>query len=239
MIDRSQRVAARVFAVTYPLTFVIIFVAFYRFYAPFLDWANGAETAGNLVQNEHSLRVYLALSFLYGVGGVVMLSALYVVLRPINRGLALFATFCNLIYVSMWFVQLLEIFDALRIMSGGIYSLGLEPNRLQALASLQLASGGDAYYIGLTFYSLGIVFFSVLFFQSRYVPRALAVFGILASLFEGFCGFAYLIDRNFGAIVSPDFYELPVMLFQLTLSVWILIRGLRPLETAKAIAASS
>jgi hypothetical protein len=131
----------------------------------------------------------------------------------------------------MWFIGLIGLFDALRIMRGAGYLQVFEPERLQALAGLQLASGWDAYYIGLTFYAIGSLFFSYLFFKSRYVPRALAVLGILAALFEGVCGFAYLIDRNFGTIVSVNYYEMPVFFFEVAISIWILVRGLRPPET--------
>jgi hypothetical protein len=41
----------------------------------------------------------LAGAFLYGVGMIVLLTALYVILRPVSRGIAFFAAFSKLIYV--------------------------------------------------------------------------------------------------------------------------------------------
>ena len=139
----------------------------------------------------------------------------------------------------MWFTFLLDDFGALRVMSGQGFLRVFESDRLQALAGLQLASGWDAYYIGLTFYSLATLLFSVLFFQSRYIPRTLAALAVLASVFEGFCGFAYLMDRRFGSIVSVNWYEIPAGLLEVVISAWILIRGLRPPGAAKTIPASS
>ena len=80
-----------------------------------------------------------------GLAGVVLLTTLYVVLRPVNRGLALFAAFCRLVYVAMWFVQLLASFSALRIMEAVGPLQAFKSEQLQALAGLQLASGWDAY----------------------------------------------------------------------------------------------
>jgi hypothetical protein len=239
MIDRSQRVAARIFAITYLLTFGIIGVAFSRFYAPFLVWGNDAETARNLIAHEQAFRLYITCAFFYGVGLLVALTSLYVLFRPIRRGMALFAAFSCLLYAVMWFTILLDDFGALRVMSGQGSLRVFEADRLQALAGLQLASGWDAYYIGLTFYSLGTLLFSVLFFQSRYIPRTLAGLAVLASFFQGFCGFAYLIDRSFGSIVSVNWYEIPVGLLEVAVSVWILIRGFRPPGAANTIPASS
>ena len=81
--------------------------------------------------------------------------------------------------------------------------------QLQSRAGLQLASGWDAYYIGLTFYALSTSPFSCLFFRSRYMSRILAAWGVLASLFEGVCAFAYLSDRRFKTVVSVNWYEMP------------------------------
>jgi len=239
MIERSQRHAARVFAIATLLMYVIIMIAFNRFYASFLVWGDDVATARNFAAHEPLLHFYIALSVAYGIGSLVVMAALYVILRPVSRGLALFAVFARLLYSAMWFIQVIGLFSALRIMRGGGFMQVFEPERLQALAGLQLASGWDAYYIGLTFYALGSVFFSYLFFRSRYIPRILAVLGILSALFEGFCGFVYLIDRNFGTIVSVNYYELPVFFFEVAISIWILVRGLRPPETNKTVQASS
>jgi hypothetical protein len=167
------------------------------------------------------------------MGIVAMLAALYRVLGPIGRGLALFAALRWLMYASLWFVFLLDLFGALRTMTGGGRLQVFEPARLQALAGLQLASGWDAYYVGLTFNGIGLVFFSFLFFKSHYIPRTLAVLGVVTSLFESACGFAYLVDRSFETIVSVNYYELPTMFFGVVLSIWILVRGLRTYGTAK------
>lgn len=227
MIDRSQRLASRVFAVTYLISFVILMVAFTRWYAPNLVWSDQAATASNLIAHESGFRLYLVSAFLNGVGCVVMLTALYIVLRPISRGVSLFAGLSQLFYALMWFVELADELYALRVMRGGGALQGFDRQHLLALAGLQLASGWDAYYVGLTFSGLGTALFAYLFFRSHYIPRVLAGWGIVSCLFEGFCGFVYLLFPGYGAIVSVNWYELPVMLFNVGLSAWILVRGLK------------
>ena len=229
MIDKSQRLAAKVIGITYLLAFVIVTVGFFRFYAPILVWNNPAETARNIMSHESSYRLYIACNLIYGIGLVVLLAALYVVLRPISRGLALFATFSRLAYACMWFVMLMHQLGVLRVMSGTALP-DFDVERVAAFAGLQLATGWDAYYIGLTFYGLSSVVFAYLWFKSRYIPRTLAAWGMLASLFEAVCAGAYLIYPTFGKIVSVNWYELPISLFELALTFWLLVRGLRPPE---------
>jgi hypothetical protein len=145
MIDRTQRHAAVIFAITFPLSIVLMTVAFSRYLAPILVWNQDAETARNRFAHAHSYRMFISASRMNGLAGVVLLTTLYVVLRPVNRGLALFAAFCRLVYVAMWFVQLLASFSALRIMEAVGPLQAFKSEQLQALAGLQLASGWDAY----------------------------------------------------------------------------------------------
>ena len=141
--------------------------------------------------------------------------------------MALFAAFTKLVYVLFWFILLLDLFAALRLLGAGGSPQALGWDRVTALAGLQLDSSWDAYYIGLAFNGLGSALFAWVFFQSRYVPRTLAVWGILGSVYEGFCGFAYLMDPGFGAVLSPNWYELPLMTFELLLALWLLFGGLK------------
>jgi hypothetical protein len=98
MIERSQHYAAKIFSITYLVSYAIIAVAFSHFYAPYLIWENGEETARRFITHEQAIRFYLVGAFLYGVGVIVLLTALYLILRPVNRGMALFAAFSKLTY---------------------------------------------------------------------------------------------------------------------------------------------
>jgi hypothetical protein len=144
--------------------------------------------------------------------------------------MALFAAFSKLTYALFWFIFVLDLFGALRLLGGGGSLRAFGPDGLAALAGSQLDSSRDAYYIGLVFNGLGSTLFALMFFQSRYIPRALALWGVLASLYEVFCGFAYLFYPNFGAILSANSYEMPALSFELLLCLWLLLRGLRSPE---------
>lgn len=222
--ERSQRFAARIFGITYLLSLVIIVAAFSRFYAPYLVWESGEQTARHFISHEPAIRLYLAGAFLYGVGMIVMFTAQYVILRPVNRGIALFAASSMLTYVFLWFVFMLDLFGALRVLAGAGALQMFGRDGLAALAGSQLDSSRDAYYLGLVFNGLGSALFAWVFFRSRYVPRTLALWGVLGSLYEGFCGLAYLFYPGFGSILSVNWYELPAMTFELLLSFWLLIR---------------
>lgn len=234
MIERAQRSAAKIFAVTYLLSMAILMVVFSRFYAPYLVWENGEETARHFLHHEEAIRIYLAGAFVHGVGMIVLLTALYVLLRPVNRGMALCAAFSRVIYAVFWFIFILDMLGALRFLGGAGALQGFGQDGLAALAGAQLDAGRDAYYIGLAFNGLGSALFAWVLFQSRYIPRVLTLWGVLSAVYEGFCGFAYLLYPRFGVMHSANWYELPPMTFDLLLCFWLLFRRLKSPETVLA-----
>jgi hypothetical protein len=237
MIERAQRWAAKIFAVTWLLGMGLLQVVFPRYYAPYLVWENGEETARRFLHHEEAIRIFLAGAFVHGVFMIVLLAALYVLLRPVNRGMALCAACGRAIYAVFWFVFILDMFGALRFLAGAGSLHGFGPDGLAALAGAQLDTGRDAYYIGLVFNGLGSALFAWVLFQSRYIPRVLALWGVLSAVYEGLCGFAYLIYPKFGAMHSPNWYELPPMTFDLLLCLWLLFGRLKSPETVPASAA--
>ena len=239
MIERAQRSAAKIFSATYLLSMAILMPAFSRFYAPYLTWDNGEATARRFLHHEEAIRIYLAGAFVHGIGMIVLLTALYVLLRPVNRGMALCAAFSRVVYAIFWFIFILDMFGALRFLVGAGALHGFGPDGLAALAGAQLDAGRDAYYIGLVFNGLGSALFAWVLFQSRYIPRVLALWGVLSAVYEGLCGFAYLLYPRFGVIHSPDWYELPPMTFDLLLCFWLLFRRLKSADTKPATSSAA
>jgi len=164
----------------------------------------------------------------------VLLTALYVVLKPVNRGLALMAAFSWLVWAFMWLVVALYEFHALLLLKGADYLKVFDTERLQAWAMLYFKMGFDIYYVGLLFWGLASTLCAYLWFKSRYVPRALAAFGILSSAFAVMCSFALYINPNFDKIVGLGWFDIPMGLFDIALSFWLLIKGLSPSRKAEA-----
>ena len=83
------------------------------------------------------------------------------------------------------------------------------------------------YYVGLLFWSSGSAIGAYLWLKSRYVPNALAGFGIVASAWAAACTIALFLVPDFPKIVNLWLFDIPLVLFELALSVVLLVRGLR------------
>src|SRR5260370_9294767 len=153
-IDNSQRTAAKVAGWSGLLTFAIVVFGNFVLLNPLTVPGNAAATAQNIVAHETQFRLTVVCFLTYSLGVVVLLSALYVTLKPLNPGLALVGALSRLVFPFLWFLSTLNMLSALRLLSNVNYLQVFEPDRLQALAKLHLGANFDDYYVGLPFFGL-------------------------------------------------------------------------------------
>jgi len=227
-IDESQRNAAKVAGFTFLSAMAIVVFANYGISFRLSVPGNAAETARNIIAHETLFRLNIACNLIYLVNVVVLLTSLYVILKPVNRNLALVATFCRLVVALMWGVTALNMLGALRLLGDAAYLPVFKADQLQTLARLHLDASYDAYYVGLPFWGLASTVCSYLWFKSRYIPRALAAFGVISSAWCVICAFAFIVFPNFDATVNAYWFDMPMVIFEMALGVWLLFKGLNP-----------
>ena len=227
-IDNSQRTAAKVAGIAGLLTFAIVVFGNFVLLGPLVVPRNAADTARNILAHETQFRAALICFISYGMGAIVVLTALFVILEPINRGLALAGVLFRVVFAMLWLIAPLNSLAALRLLGDAPYLKIFEPDRLQALARVQLAGSFDDYYVGLPFLGLAATVCAWLWFRSKYIPRGLASYGVIASAWCVLCAFLYLVFPHFNKIVNDWWFDFPMAMFELVVSVWLLVRGLRP-----------
>ena len=153
-IDNSQRVAAKVAGISGLLAVVIVIFGNYALLGPLVVPGKAAETAQNFVAHATQVRVALICFLTYGLSVVVLLAALYVIFRPVNRLLALIGALFRLVFALLWLLTTLNLLGALRLVGDAPYLQALEADQLQVLARLQIAASFDDYYVGLPFFAL-------------------------------------------------------------------------------------
>src|SRR5206468_5170256 len=114
-IDESQRKAATVVGLSY--LFALPPAIFAEFYVRtrLIASDNAAQTARNIMAHERLFRLGTASNLTVFAIDVVLITALYVVLKPFNRRLALLALGWGLIETATLVVVTLSDFDILRM----------------------------------------------------------------------------------------------------------------------------
>jgi len=230
-IENSQRNAAKVAGVAGLVAFILVVFGNYILLEPLLVPRNAADTARNILAHETQFRLALICFITYGICAIVLLSALYVIFAPVNRGLALAGALFRLVFAILWLIAPLNSLAALRLLGDAPYLKIFEPDRLQALARVQVAGSFDDYYVGLPFFGLAATVCAWLWLRSNYIPKGLSIFGVIASAWCVFCAVVYLIFPNFNKIVNDYIFDSPMALFELVVSVWLLFKGLRPVAS--------
>jgi Domain of unknown function (DUF4386) len=237
-IDDSQRKAAKVVGFAY--LFALVPAIFAEFYARghLIVFDNAVRTAQNIVEHERLFRFGTASNIIVFAVDIALITALYVVLKPVNRVLALMAAGWGLIETAILVVVTLNDLDVLQILSGADYLQAFGVSQLQALARLSIGAHDATYNTGLIFAGLRSTAFCYLWFKSGFIPRVLAAWGVFASFLMGAFAFSFIIFPELRKVVPVEIYGSPIFVFELTMGFWLLFKKLRLSGMAKPDKAS-
>ncbi len=224
--DQIQRRWARVVGFSY--VFALAPAVYAEFYmSGRLVSDNAIVTAQNILAHERLFRLGIASNLVVFATDVVLVTALYVVLERVNRRLALLATFFRLIETTILIVAVLNDFYVLRLLSVASDLATVNSDDVAALARVSIAAHGSTYNVALLLFGFGSPVFCYLWLRSGYIPRPLAVWGLLASVWIGICAFTFVVFPEVTKVISVGYYGGPIFLFELSIGLWLLFKGIR------------
>lgn len=201
-----------------------LFAEFYvHFPTSLIVAGNAAKTAGNILANERLYRIGIANNIITFTIDVVLIWALYVLLRTINRSLALLAAFFRLVETTLACVAIVNYYVAMQFVTGADHLKVFDPDQLQALSVMHY-NYALTFNIVAIFLGVGSTIFNYLFFKSRYIPRALAFWGIFSSLLLLLSQFAIIIYPDVETMIIPACYG-PIVIDEIALGLWLLFKG--------------
>jgi hypothetical protein len=227
--DDTQRHAGRIVGVAYLLALPLAIFA--QFYVPnrLAISAKGAAVAQNIMEHERLFRLGLAANIAVSVIDIVLIAALYIVLTPVSRHLAVLATLLRTIETAVLVAAVtINDFDVLRMLGRADYLRSFDVAQLEALARVSLGGHNTGYNVGLFFAGLGSTIFCYLWFESGFVPKGLAVLGVVSSALLAICTLAFVVFPELTKIATVAVYGGPIFVFELSMGAWLLLRRLRP-----------
>src|ERR1017187_56855 len=221
----SQSKAARIAGLLYLVAMATgLFAEFYvHFPSTLIINGDALKTASNIMANEQLYSIGIANNIITFTIDVVLIWALYVLLKPVNRNLALLAVFFRLVETTIACVAIINSYVAMQFVSDADHLKVFDTNQIQALSILH-----DTYALTFVvvaiFLGLGSTIFNYLLFKSRYIPKALATWGIFASLLLLMSQFAIIIFPAVEKIIIPACYG-PIAIDEIALGFWLLFKG--------------
>ena len=182
------------------------------------------DAAKNFIGHEEGMyRIGTAVEFLMYMVVMVLSWALYIILKPVNKNLAMLALIFRFGEAILGFVMILLYLMTLMFLDGAEYLQVFEPEQLQALARFFLILTGAGYYILLPVMGVGGILFCYLFYISNYIPRFLANWGIITYSTMVAYGFLNIILQN--APRELMYAMAPGALFEVSIGLWLFFKG--------------
>jgi magnesium-transporting ATPase (P-type) len=221
----SQSKAARLAGILYLIAMATgLFAEFYvHFPSTLVVSGDTAKTAANILAKERLYRIGIANNIITFAIDVVLIWALYMLLKPVNRGLALLAVFFRLVETTIACFSIIQSYVAIQFISDAEPLKSFDPNQIQAL-SVMHTTYALTFNIVAIFLSLGSVIFNYLFFRSGYIPKPLAVWGIFSDLLLLLTQFTILIFPKVEKTLIPLCF-VPIALDEIALGFWLWLKG--------------
>ena len=187
---------------------------------PLIVPGNITESMTNIANNALQMRASIVFTMITAIGIVMIGVLMYVILKKQNRNIAIVAMGLYLLEAAILAASRIPAFALLRISQESV--IAGHPAYLQTLGNLFYESADFGDWLHMLPFALGATLFYYLFFKSGYIPRVLALWGLIAALLA-------VIGTLFGLLG----YDVPIVVFllslpfELTIGVWLIVKGIR------------
>ncbi len=189
-----------------------------------------AEKLASIAQHASLVRVDIVLTLLCAAYAVILAVTIYALTRDLDPDLAMLSLCCRfgegVIIVLAPFISL----GLLSVATMSATASGADLAASNALGGLLLKIGDLTGIIAGICFAVGSTVYSYLFLRARSIPVPLAWLGVLASILL----VVALPLRLAGFIEGPmiNFIWIPILLFEVPLALWLIIKGVAVKTTA-------
>lgn len=229
IVDWSPRAVARAAGLLY-LIFIVTFASSTFVEGNPIVSGDAAATARNILASQSIFRIGCISELLATLLFLLTAWALYVLLKPVNRSIALLFVLLNLGGVAVESVGILFRFAALPLLNGAGYLKAFNTEQLQAMAMFFLHMAGSGSLVLTLFYGVWLFPLGYLLIKSRSLPRILGILIVCDGVCCLICFFQLSLFPGHEKLTYPLY---PVMFIaEFGLALWLLIKGVKDPETA-------
>jgi len=193
-------------------------------------FGDAEATANNIMASEWLFRLSFVSDLLSAVFFLLAAWALYVLLKSVNKDLALLFLLLNLGGVAVYSINLLNQFAALLLLSSADYLKVFQADQLQALAMFFLYLYKNGYWMSQIFFGAWLFPLGYLVFKSGFLPRILGIVMMIHCVGWLMTFLQFFLFPGFGVIIYLTYPLGFISEFGLTL--WLLIMGAKDQKPA-------
>jgi hypothetical protein len=214
---------ARTAGLLYLLYVVTSFIA--NLFGKFV-FVDALVTIDHIMTHATQFRIGFVINLFSVVFFLLAAWALYVLLKPVNKDLALLFLLFNVAGFTVWLFSSLCLFGSLIILNGTEAINAFRPDQLQALAVFFFGLYKTGVVIAQVPYGVWLFPLGYLVFKSGFLPKILGILLIA----DGICQFVYVCQR----LIFPDlaFIAYPCLVIsfiaEVSLALWLTIKAVKP-----------
>ena len=216
-IEPPQKTAARVVGFLYIATNITAMVAF-AIRNKTMTLRNPAQMAKSIDASETLFRFGIVTEIVTIAAVLALAAGLHIILRTVDRNLSLLALLWRIVENIVLVVAPLAEIAMLALAR-------TDAPQVQTWMPALYRVYGAAFNTGFIFLGLGSALFSYLWWRSNYIPRALAAFGIFASLAIAIASLLIIVWPPIARLMSMT-YMAPMGNYEFGLGGWLLIKGI-------------
>jgi hypothetical protein len=182
-----------------------------------------AETAKNILASEWLFRIGIVSDLIMVTFYLLMGLVFYLLLKPVNKNIALLMLLLNIAGVPMLGINMLNQFATLLLMSGGGYLTVFGADQLHALGMLFFNLHEYGYSLTVISWGFYLLPLGYLVFKSGYFPRILGVLLMVASFCDLTRFFQIFLFPNYEVITYPGLAI--SMIAEFSFAFWLLVKG--------------
>jgi hypothetical protein len=230
-VQINPQTIARVTGVLFLITYVTAIPAAFVLYPPVVDDPRYIVAAAGA---DSSVRLGAFLELILIIANIGTAVVLWPVLRRVNEILALGFVTARLVECAFIAVGLLSLLSVVALRQGAV---GADAGSLVAVGQSLVTLHGWTFVLGPGFV-VGIgngLILGYLMYRSALVPRGMAVLGLVGGPLIIASGAAVVLGVSEAGGLLQTIAALPEFLWELSLGIWLIVRGFNPSALASLL----
>jgi hypothetical protein len=189
---------------------------------------NASDYLDKISANQNQVIIGVLFKFIAAAASAGIAISLYPILKKYNEGLALGSVGFRLIEGVFYIVAALGLLSLLSLSQEYASAGSPAASTFQILGTLMLAVRNWASQSGVIAFTVGVLMYYYVFYQSKLIPRFISGWGFIGAALSLAAVLLTFFDQLVPFSTVFILFNFPIFLQEMVLAVWLIVKGFNP-----------